>query len=190
MKHGAVLYTCRTEFDENAIRLMFKTEYFTYEKKLLLLRGAFAAVLLPVGMLTRLPIGARILCMLVGVWLLVAMDFPSKVRAEGVIQRQGSAASQVHLTFTDTEIEVEQRQRIPYASVDRLVEDDAYFIIFQNRQTAVMAAKAGLEPFDPDAFRAFIEKKTGKEFGRNVNLLSMNLFDLLGTAKGKKRTKR
>ncbi len=71
-----------------------------------------------------------------------------------------------------------------------LVEGDAYFIIFQNRQTAVMAAKAGLEPCDPDAFRAFIEKKTGKEFGRNVNLLSMNLFDLLGSAKGKKRTKR
>ena len=190
MKHGAVIYTCRTEFDENAIRLMFKTEYFTYEKKLLLMRVAFAAVLLAVGMLTRLPIGVRILCMLVGVWLLVAMDFPSKVRAEGVIQRRGGTTSQVHLTFNDTEIQVEQRQRIPYASVDRLVEDDAYFIIFQNKQTAVMAAKAGLEPCDSDAFRAFIEKKTGKEFGRNVNLLSMNLFDLLGSAKGKKRTKR
>lgn len=190
MKHGAVIYTCRTEFDENAIRLMFKTEYFTYEKKLLLMRGAFAAVLLAVGMLTRLPIGARILCLLAGVWLLVAMDFPSKVRAEGVIQRRGGAASQVHLTFTDTEIQVEQGQRIPYAGVDRLVEDDAYFIIFQNKQTAVMAAKAGLEPSNPDAFRAFIEGKTGKTFGRNVNLLSMNLFDLLGSAKGKKRTKR
>ena len=190
MKHGLVFYTCRTEFDENAIRLMFKTEYFTYEKKLLVMRGIFAAVLLIAGMLTSLPIGARLLCMLVGVWLLVAMDFPSKVRAEGVIQRRSGTTSQVHLTFNDTEIQVEQRQRIPYASVDRLVEDDAYFIIFQNKQTAVMAAKAGLEPCDPDAFRAFIEKNTGKEFGRNVNLLSMNLFDLLGSAKGKKRTKR
>ena len=133
MKHGLVFYTCRTEFDENANRLMFKTEYFTYEKKLLLMRVAFAAVLLAVGMLTRLPIGVRILCMLVGVWLLVAMDFPSKVRAEGVIQRRGGTTSQVHLTFNDTEIQVEQRLRIPYASVDRLVEDDAYFIIFQNK---------------------------------------------------------
>ena len=103
MKHGIVFYTCRTAFDENAIRLMFKTEYFTYEKKLLLMRGVFAAVLLIAGMLTSLPIGARILCMLVGVWLLVAMDFPSKVRAEGVIQRRGGAASQVNLTFADTE---------------------------------------------------------------------------------------
>lgn len=187
MKHGAVCYTCRTEFTENAVRLMFKTEYFTYEKRLLLMRCAFAVVLLAVGVFSGLPMPARMLCLLVGVWLIVAMDFPSKVRAEGVIQRQNGAVGQVHLSFTDREIQVEQRQVIPYARVDRLIEDDGYFYIFQSKQTAVMAAKAGLEPADPDAFRAFIEGKTGKAFGKNLNLLSMNLFDLLGVASAKKK---
>ena len=189
MKHDDARYTCRTEFDENAVRLMFKTEYFTYEKKLLLMRCAFAAVLLIAGMLTGLPIGARILCLLVGVWLIVAMDFPSKVRAEGVIQRMGGAATHVNLTFGDREIRVEHKQVIPYAGVDRFIEDDAYFYIFQSKQTAVMAAKAGLEPADPDAFRTFIEEKTGKACKRNLDLLSMNLFDLLSTASAKKKKK-
>ncbi|MGN0775961.1 MAG: YcxB family protein [Candidatus Ventricola sp.] len=192
MKHDTVYYTCRTEFNENAVRLMFKTEYFAYEKKLLLMRCAFAVVLLGVGVFSKLAMPARMLCLLVGVWLLVAMDFPSKVRAEGVIQSLKGKTSQVNLIFSDREIQVEQRQTIPYAKVDRLVEDDAYFCIFQNKQTAVMVAKAGLEPADPEAFRAFIEGKTGKAFRRNVNILSMNLFDLLGSAsaKGKKRKRK
>ena len=180
MEHNAARYVCRTEFDERAIRLMFKTEYFTYEKKLLLMRCAFALVLLGVGMFSAFPIQARALCLLVGVWLIVALDFPSKVRAEGVLQQRGGAVSQVHLDFEEREIVVEKRQRIPYAQVDRLVEDDAYFYIFQNKQTAVMAARKGLEPAEPDAFCAFIEAKTGKAFQKNLNFLSMNLFDLLG----------
>ena len=86
MKHGLVFYTCRTEFDENAIRLMFKTEYFTYEKKLLLMRVAFAAVLLAVGMLTRLPIGVRILCMLLFEPLCNLYEIPA-----GVLRDSGHA---------------------------------------------------------------------------------------------------
>lgn len=196
MKHNAVQYTCRTAFTENAVRLMFKTEYFTYEKKLLMMRCGFAAVLLIAGMMPVLPTPARVFCLLVGVWLIVALDFPSKVRAEGVIQRQNGQVGQVDLAFTDREIQVEQRQVIPYSQVDRLVEDEAYFIIFQSKQTAVMVEKARLLPCDPEGFKAMIEEKTGKTFGKNTNLLSMNLFDLMGMvssagtpAKGKRGKK-
>ena len=194
MKHGTAIYTCRTAFTENAVRLMFKTEYFTYEKKLLVMRCGFAAVLLIAGVMPVLPTPARIFCLLVGVWLIVAMDFPSKVRAEGVIQQQNGQVGQVDLVFTDREIQVEQKQRIAYDQVDRLIEDDAYFFIFQSKQTAVMVEKAHLLPHDPEGFKRMIEEKTGKAFARNANLLSMNLFDLMNLAaaksapaKGKKR---
>lgn len=189
MGFSPVRYTCWTEFDERTIRRMFRTEYYTYEKKLLFGRCAFAAVLLCVGMFSALPVPARIFCLLVGVWLIVALDFPSKVRAEGVLQRRGSAVTQVQLEFTEQEIRVEQRQRIAYKQLDRLVEDDEFFYLFANKQTAVMVDRRSLSPQEPEAFRAFVEGKTGKAFSRSVSLLSMNLHDLLGLTrrKGKKR---
>lgn len=190
MGYNPVRFTCLTEFDENAIRRMFRTEYYTYEKKLLFGRCAFAAVLLCVGMFSAFPMPARIFCMLVGVWLIVALDFPSKVRAEGVLQQRGGAVTQVHMEFTQGEILVEQRQRIPYGQVERLAEDDSYFYLFQSRQNAVMADKRQLSPASPEEFKAFIEKQTGRQFARSVNLISMNLHDLIAMMKGGRKGKR
>ncbi len=187
MGYDPVRFSCQTEFDERAIRRMFKTEYYTYEKKLLLGRCVFAVILLGVGMFSDFPMPARLFCLLIGVWLIVALDFPSKVRAEGVLQQRGGAVTRVRLAFTDREIVVEQRQHIPYAQLDRLVEDDEAFYLFQSRQNAVMADKQSLQPAEPEAFRSLIEKKTGKTFSRSVNLLSMNLSDLLRMMPGGKR---
>ena len=187
MKQDKIRFTSTTEFNDTSIRLMFKTEYFTFEKKLLAMRIGFAALLLAVGMFAGLPVPAQALCLLVGVWLIVALDFPSKIRAEGVIQKRGGAVSSVDIIFTETDIRVDKR-KLAYKKVTRLVEDKDYCFVFENRQNAVMVDKSTLEPGSADDFKAFIEEKTGLTFRRNVNILSMNLFDLLGISRksGKK----
>ena len=60
-------------------------------------------------------------------WLIVSLDFPSKVRAERVLQQQGEQPSKVRYRFNDTGIYVENGAHLKYEQVGRLIEDDEYF---------------------------------------------------------------
>lgn len=181
-------FTVRMEFDDDAIRLMFKTEYFTYEKLRLLLRYVIAAGLIFAAALSTLLMPVKTIMLLVGAWLFVTPDFPSKVLAEGVIEKRGGQKSTVEYRFTGKGIHIGSQAGIPYGEIDRLVEDDRYFYIFRDRQNAVMTPKEALS--DAQAFRAFIQEKTGKEFKRNTSLLTMNLRQMIQMVKDQQKSRR
>lgn len=179
MKSTHAYFEATMVHDDDTIRLMFKTEYFTYEKFRLLLRYVIAFALVAAGLLGNLPTVPQALCLAIGAWLFVTPDFPSKVRAEGVIQQRGGQKSTVKMTFDGKHIGIGNGVQIPYTQIDRLIEDSTYYYIFRDKQTAVMVPKDGITQGDGAAFRAYIEEKTGKAFETNRNFLSMNLKELI-----------
>lgn len=56
--------------------------------------------------------------------------------------QRGGAETTVSCRVNDNGVDVENGSHIPFAKIDRLVEDDQYFYIFQSRQMAVMIPKA------------------------------------------------
>ena len=67
--------------------------------------------------------------------------------------------------------------------IDRLVEDDQYFYIFQSRQMAVMIPKGSLLPANPERFAKVLAKETGKDWQRSKSLWGLNLKDLVQMGK-------
>ena len=84
-----------TQYDDDTIRRMFRTEYYVYETARRVLRLGIACAALVLAIFTSIPEVAKILCLLVGTWLIVSQDFPSKVQAEGVIAQRGGQTSTV-----------------------------------------------------------------------------------------------
>ena len=179
MKSTHAYFEAVMVYDDETIRRMFKTEYYTYEKLRLIGRYALAIALVAAALLTGMPTIPQAICLMIGAWLFVTPDFPSKVRAEGVIQHRGGRTSSVTLTFDGKAIGIGNGQTIPYAAVDCLIEDEKYYYIFRDKQTAVMVPRNGVTVGNPEDFRDYIELKTGKQFESTKNLLNMNLRDVI-----------
>ncbi len=180
-------------YDDETIRRMFKTEYYTYERIRLLARYVLAIALIAAALLSGMPTIPQAICLMIGAWLFVTPDFPSKVRAEGVIQQRGGQTSSVRMTFDGNVIGIGNGLTIAYGEIDRLVEDDRYYYVFRDRQTAVMVPKGGIQNGSDEEFRLHMEEKTGKVFARNKNVLSMNIRDIMAMLRdemAKKRAKK
>lgn len=166
-------------FDRATILRMFRIEYYAFERLQLLTRLLIAAILLFMGLFGGLPQIATIPCLAVGAWLIVSLDFPSKVRAERVLQQQGEQPSKVRYRFNDTGIYVENGAHLKYEQVGRLIEDDEYFYIFQDRQFAVMVPKTALLPDSPERFHKYIARQCGMEWKRGDSLLMVDRKDFV-----------
>lgn len=166
-------------FDRATILRMFRIEYYAFERLQLLTRLLIAAILLFMGLFGGLPQVATIPCLAVGAWLIVSLDFPSKVRAERVLQQQGEQPSKVRYRFNDTGIYVENGAHLKYEQVGRLIEDDEYFYIFQDRQFAVMVPKTALLPDSPERFHKYIVRQCGMEWKRGGSLLMVDRKDFV-----------
>lgn len=165
-------------FNDETIRLMFRTEYFTYEKMQLLTRTAMGAGLVLLALFAGLATVFKVPCLMLGCWLFISQDFPSRVQAEGVLQQRGGQESRVTCRINDSGIHVENGTRMAFAEVDRLVYDDRYYYIFKDRQTAVMLPKNALLPNSPERFEKFLAGQTGKSWQRCTGLMNMNLKEL------------
>jgi len=179
MKSTHAYFEAVMVYDDETIRRMFKTEYYTYEKLRLIGRYVLAVALVAAALLASMPTIPQAICLMIGAWLFVTPDFPSKVRAEGVIQQRGGQTSSVTLTFDGKAIGIGNGQIIPYAAVDCLVEDEKFFYIFRDKQTAVMVPRNGVTVGNPEDFKGYIEQKTGKQFESTKNLMNMNLKDVI-----------
>lgn len=178
MKNGKALFTARITFNNKTIQRVFKAEYFTYDKLKVIFRAAAGFALIAMAVFIKLHTALTVLLLLAGCWLIVALDFPSKVRAEGVIQSRGGAANTVNLKFFESSIEVvEERKSYDYTVVDRLTCDKDFLFIFYSRQNAIMIDSATLSPKDVSGFRNFIAGKTGKKW-KTTSIFLMNLSDL------------
>jgi len=177
-------------FDDAAIFRMFRAEYYTYETWQRIIRFVLGAAGILAALFAELSTGVRVLVLMMGVWLLVAGDFPSKIQAQGVIEKRGGKSSRVFYQFDASGVRIRGGGCIPYQALDRLVYDDEYFYLFANRQNAVMFRADALKPQDPELLKALIEHESGKNWQRlTVGILDCNIRDLLEAADSRKKRK-
>lgn len=162
-------------FDDDSIRQMFRAEYYTYERIRWLIRLCIAIAMIMLALFADLSVALKVICLLMGCWLITSRDFASKIQAERVLEKRYGMTSSVKWSFTNSEIRGDGKNIFTYHEVDRLVEDKAWFYIFKDRQSAVMVPKAALQPGEEEGFRKFIEKKTHKKWRKNICLSYLNL---------------
>lgn len=82
-------FEAKVIFNDETIRRMFRTEFYTYEgmQRLVWLAVAFALVML--ALFVPIPTVVKVLCLLVGCAMFAMPDFLSRVAAEGVIMQRG-----------------------------------------------------------------------------------------------------
>lgn len=155
-------FEAKVIFNDETIRRMFRTEFYTYEgmQRLVWLAVAFALVML--ALFVPIPTVVKVLCLLVGCAMFAMPDFLSRVAAEGVIMQRGGAESTVSCRINAGGVDVENGAHIPFDKIDRLVEDDQYFYLFQSRQMAVMIPKGSLLPANPERFARCLPKRPAR----------------------------
>ena len=187
MRNGKQRFTGSGEYNEKTIQKVFRVEYFTYDRIKIITRACIGFALIAMTVFLQLSTLFVVACLAVGCWLIVCIDFPSKVKAEGVLQARNGAVTTVNLQFGENAVKVvEGKQSYKYSAIDRLVTDGDYLFLFCDRQTAVMLDRRTLEPADERAFKQFIEEKTGKKW-KGTSLLLMNFQDLRQAMKDRKK---
>lgn len=190
MKNGSVHFEAQVIFDDDTIRRMFRTEYYTYETAQRVLRLILGAAGILAALFLDIHTAARVVFLMFGVWMLVAGDFPSKVQAEGVIEKRGGKSSRVTYQFGSSGIQIMGGGHIPYQSLDKLIFDDEYLYLFVNRQNAVRFRASALKPADPERLKAEIAEKSGKSWKRlTTGILEYNIRDVLQVIDGGKKRK-
>ena len=115
-------FEAKVIFNDETIRRMFRTEFYTYEgmQRLVWLAVAFALVML--ALFVPIPTVVKVLCLLVGCAMFAMPDFLSRVAAEGVIMQRGGAESTVSCRINAGGVDVENGAHIPFDQIDRLVD--------------------------------------------------------------------
>ena len=190
MKRDNIRFQAQMTFDDDSIRRMFRAEYYTYETLQRTIRFVIGVAGVLAAMFLDIATAPRVLFLMVGLWMLIAGDFPSKVQAEGVIEKRGGRSSCVRYQLDGAGIQIEKNGRIPYERLDKLVYDDAYPYLFVNRQNGVMIPLEGLSPKDPERLKAQIEAASGKAFKRlSGGIMEYNIRDLFQLWDNRKKTR-
>lgn len=188
MEKESTHFEAQMTFDDDTIRRMFRAEYYSYETAQRLIRFVLGAAGVLAALFLDIHTGARVVFLMFGVWMLVAGDFPSKVQAEGVIEKRGGKSSHVSYVLDGTGIRIRGGGCIPYQALDKLVYDEEYLYLFAGRQNAVMICMDRLKPSDPEALKAFVAEKSGKSWKRlTTGILEYNLKDFLQAFGGRKK---
>ncbi len=77
----------------------------------------------------------------------------------GTAHSKTAFADDAYTVTTDT-----TETRFQYENVTNLCETERFFIFFLGKRHGQLFDKQGFQQGDPDAFRAFLERKTGKSF--------------------------
>ena len=179
MSKSPIRFEAKTVFNDETIRKMFRAEYFAYERLRMLFRVGLGALLLITGLFFISWLPLRSILMLFGCWFIVSTDFPSRMRAERVLAGRNGQSSTVCYRFTDDAILIEQNSgQILYRELDRLILDRQYFYLFESRRNAVMVARNNWSMEGQKRFAEFLSEKSGKEWGQNKSILTLNLKDV------------
>lgn len=166
-------------FDDDTIRRMFRAEFYGYELLKRLIWTGIGAVLILLSLFPGASIALKAAFLFAGCLMLSMPDFLSRVAAEGIIMQRRHAVSQVSYRILDTGIAIENGSCLSFKQVDRLMEDDQYFYIFQSRQNAVMLPKDGVHPGTSEDLKSYLSQIIGKSWKYPKSLWSLTLKDLI-----------
>ena len=177
-------FTASIRHDAHTIELLYKTQYYAYDKLRIIFRFIMGFALIAAALFMSLPLWARGILLLTGTWLMTSTDFPAQVRADKVIQSRHNNFPEMHYEFNEGYFTVsgEGSMNISYGKISRLIYDSGYMYIFMSRDSVCMIDRNSLN--DAEGFMKFIERAAGKEWQKEKSLLSMNIDDLKQIIRG------
>lgn len=175
-----IRFTGSVQHTEDTIRLLYKTEYYTYDQMRVLLRFLLGGAMAAAAFLVPMNRIVQILLIMAGCWLLVSKDFPAVMRAERALEARKGVLPVNTCTFFDSgmDLDGEGHMRLKYDRFQRLVEDEGYLYLFLGRRSVCMIDKAAISPGTPEELKAYVAGRTGLAWTRQRSLLLMNLADL------------
>ena len=187
-------YVTSVKHNEASINKLTSVQFNTYNRKSKYaimgvgVMGLVASVF--VGFNT--PMG--ILCLLIGCWAMVSVNYPARSMAKKLCEAYKDDMPWAKYCADEDGLWVTSGNgtwMIEYKDVYSLIEDKENFYVFISPASVHMLPKAALEDGTPEGFKTFLEKKTGKEFGRPGGALRVqkNLFYFIKKAMEKKSEK-
>lgn len=177
-----VRFTGAVRHTEDTIRLLYKTEYYTYDQMKVLVWMLLGTVLAVAAFLAPgINRVVRILMAMAGCWILVSRDFPAAMRAERVLEVRKGVLPTNTCTFFDSgmDLDGEGHMRLKYDRFQRLVEDEGYLYLFLGRRSVCMIDRETVAPGTAEELKEYVSGRTGLPWTKNRPLLLMNLPDLL-----------
>jgi len=173
---------------EKTLLQLFKTEYETYERKKIFAWMGVGALMIVLAILVEMALPLRIILLLIACWLLVSSDFPAEMRADKVVETRRGNLPRMHYEFyeKDMKLEGEGSMRMKYDKFQRLIEDSGYLYLFEAKNSVCMIDKDSIQGGSVDQFKEFMEKRTGLEWRRCKSILSLNLTDIIQSARDRK----
>ena len=168
-------FTAQIHHTADTILRMFRTreDTFHFGQKVLMSLGGVALAVLGVWNFSSI---AGIVMTMVGCWLLTSLNFQAKNSADNIKKALGGQYPTNRYEFYDDHFVLlaQNQDVVGYQKLMRLVEDDGYCYLFINEQACYMLEKASLGE-EREAFRAFMEKKTGMRWTKPYKLSTFNL---------------
>ena len=125
------------------------------------------------------PRGVALIC--IACFLLPSVRAIDKNRAEQAIRQMNGKTLKVDYCFGDKDFECAtegEKNRFPYRSIARMVEDPEFLYLFPNANQAYMIDLSTLEGVTKDELKSFLAKKVGLEWTKPMSLLTLNLKQL------------
>lgn len=172
---GCVVHT------RDTIRRLYKAAYDTYDMKKVVVRLLVGAALAVLGVLWKGSMITQGILLMIGCWLLVSRDFPSKSKADRVLETRKQTLPTIISSFYDEHLELtgEGQMSISYDKFQYLVEEKGYCFLFLDQNSACMIDQNMLSPAEPDAFKDFISQKTRLDWKKTTSWFNMSLMDLI-----------
>ena len=178
------MMTASMRHTEQTLRRLSKTQYDTFCFGRKAVQAVCGLILIGLGIAGGNAV-LSVLCLFAGCWLCMNTDTPAKVRASKVIDSMNGRFPFTCYRFGPAEILLDagedgdgEPQRIAYASLIRLVEDEGYLYLYISKLSAYMIDKATVAP-DAASLKALIEKQTGLRWTRPTSLFNFSLRTLL-----------
>lgn len=172
--------TASMQHTQETIRLLSKMQYniFCFGKKAVQILCGLILIL--IGLFGQ-GVVSTVLALFAGCWLCMNTDVPAKMRAGKVIESMKG-----HFPFTQYDFDKkfftlsagDSKERIPYSSLIRLVEDNRYLYLYISKLSAYMVDKSTAKP-DIDMLMHRVSDGSGLKWTRPASLFSFGLRTLL-----------
>ena len=175
------VYTAKIEHSESTVRSMARAQYDSFRPKSFYLLLILSFLLLAVAVfLPGLKQQLKILCIVIGCFLIVGLNAPPNQLADQIIRSLNGHFPLISYTFYEDAVSLkgtDTTDTLHYSEIIRLVEQQNYLYLFIQNKSAYMIDKSSAKP-NAEGLMSFLESKTGLSWTKSSSIWKTSLKSL------------